>query len=106
MSCYRRAVTQVQESRGQASFTAPELAYKVYVDCKYVPDPTKDNFEIVENWSGRPVDERSLVLQFLRHSGPQFLHEDEYRLNDLAQRLKARSLTRNQVVKNYGQATE
>lgn len=47
------------------TFTGPMAVFNIIQKCKYMPDPKKENFEIIEDWNLMPVDDKNKVINFI-----------------------------------------
>lgn len=69
--------------------------------CSYVQDATNPMYEVIEGWNSHGMQDKTQVLQFLKDSGPQFACLEGFRLNDVAQRLRAKEYQQGHILKHW-----
>lgn len=58
--------------------------------------------EVIKGWYGYSVEVRSTVVNFVKKAGPEFHGESGFRLDDIAQRLRAQKYQKGDVLKEFG----
>lgn len=81
--------------------TGPLYTYRIIENCKYMPDPKKEQFEIIANWERMAKDDKDNIVGFIQKSGHQFKHMKAFRLDDLAKRLKAVEYNNGHILKKW-----
>ena len=80
----------------------PQLVFKIVSESSFIQDPLNSRFELNEGYFDLKVEERSTILNFIRSSNPNFLSEESFRLDDIAQRLKPKVYNKGHILKPFG----